>query len=374
MGMSHKARILAAARKQPLDKLPFGARIDVWYNYNYGHGTLPDKYQGKNMVEILRDQGAGAQMRHLRIWRIEYDGLELVTHKEDHPYTTTEWRTPIGTVSQKTVFRPEEGPWIAYEIDHPFKGEKDYPVIEYVLQHTRLVPDLSEYLEKEAMMGEQGIIVTGMDLYSPMQQVMRYWLGYEAFFYELFDRPARVELLYELEKELAKKKLEILAESPLEMPMICGNWSDEFHTPVFEKYFAPWLKEASDYLHARGKLTMVHIDGEMKRLMPFFEDTGIDVGEAWSPAPMTSVTTGELRRAWGDRVTVWGGIPAVLFEPSQYSDQEFDRYIVNLFKEIAPGNNFIVGMGDNLPFDGSIERVARVVELIDKHGSLPIEL
>ena len=360
MAMSHKTKILAAARKQPVDKLPFGARIDVWYNYNCGHGTMPDKYKGTNIVEILRDQDAGAQIRHLRIWRIEYDDLELVTHK-DPPYTTTEWRTPIGNVSQKTIFRPEEGPWIAYEIDHPFKGEKDYPVIEYILKHTRLVPDLSEYLEKEAMMGEQGIIVTGMDLY-------------EAFFYELFDRPARVERLYELEKELAKKKLEILAESPIEMPMICGNWSDEFHTPVFEKYFAPWLKEASDYLHAQGKLTMVHIDGEMKRLIPLFGNTGIDVGEAWSPAPMTSVTTGELRRAWCDQVTIWGGIPAVLFEPSQYSDEEFDRYIINLFKEIAPGYNFIVGMGDNLPFDGSIERVGRVAELIDKYGSLPIEL
>jgi len=66
--------------------------------------------------------------------------------------------------------------------------------------------------------------------------------------------------------------------------------------------------------------------------------------------------------------------PAVLFEPSQYNDQEFDDYIKNLFREIAPGNNFIVGMGDNLPFDADINRVGRVVELIDKYGRLPIEV
>ena len=83
--MSHRDRILAAARKQRVDKLPFGARIDVWYNYHFGHGTLPEKYKGWNMVEILRDQGAGAQVRHLRIWKVEYDELELVTH-EDPPY------------------------------------------------------------------------------------------------------------------------------------------------------------------------------------------------------------------------------------------------------------------------------------------------
>ena len=130
---------------------------------------------------------------------------------------------------------------------------------------------------------------------------------------------------------------------------------------------------ASDYLHAKGKVTQVHADGEMKRLLLLFLETGIDVAEAWSPAPMTSLTTAELRKAWGDRVTIWGGIPAVLFEP-QYSEEEFTAYVKSLFKEIAPGHNFIVGMGDNLPFDGQIERVGRVAELIDKYGRVPMEI
>ncbi len=51
----------------------------------------------------------------------------------------------------------------------------------------------------------------------------------------------------------------------------------------------------------------------------------------------------------------------------------FDDYIIDMFKAVSPGNAFIVGMGDNLPFDGKLERVARIAELIDKHGSLPIQ-
>jgi len=47
---------------------------------------------------------------------------------------------------------------------------------------------------------------------------------------------------------------------------------------------------------------------------------------------------------------------------------------MTLFKEVAPGNNFIIGMGDNLPFDGLIERVGRVADLIDEYGELPIEI
>jgi hypothetical protein len=111
----------------------------------------------------------------------------------------------------------------------------------------------------------------------------------------------------------------------------------------------------------------------MNRLIPFILETGVDVGECFSPAPMTSVTTAEVRKAWGDRVTVWGGVPSQLFLP-EYSDEEFDAYIISLFKEIAPGNNFIVGMGENLPFNGKIERVRRISELIDQYGTVPIHL
>ena len=102
-----------------------------------------------------------------------------------------------------------------------------------------------------------------------------------------------------------------------------------------------------------------------------FRDTRIDIGEAVTPAPQTLVTMKEFRKELGDEVTIWGGIPSILFEP-MYSDEDFDTYVKNLFREMAPGYRFIVGMGDNLPFDGDINRVGRVVELIDQFGTLPI--
>ena len=366
MSMTHRQRIVAAARRQPVDRLPFGARIDLWYNYHQGHGTLPSKYRGWSMVDILRDQGAGVQLRHGVTWKREYHDVEVETIK-DPPRTITIWHTPKGDVSMQTVFTPEEGPVNPYEVDYPFKGPEDYPVIEYILENTRLIPALEAYYEKERLLGEDGVVRTGFH-YSPMQRVMRYWIGFERFFYELRDHCANVEHLFELEKELGKQRIDILSRLPLEIPSVCGNWDDGFHTPVFHKYFTPWLKETSAYFHSIGKLTQVHADGEMRRLMPFFPQTGVDVLEAWSPAPMTSVTTAELSRVLGDKVTIWGGIPATLFGP-QYTDEEFDDYMKKLFREMVPGGHLIVGFGDNLPFDGKIDRIGRVVDLIEKLGA-----
>ena len=382
MTMTHKQRIIAAARKQPVDKLPFGARIDLWYNYHSHNNTLPEKYEGLNIIDILRDLGAGCEVvlggqevsagtgRRTKtgiMWDEEYsNNVEVVIQKED-PITTTLYKTPKGTVSTKLEYNRTEGYISGYVIEHLFKSAKDYPVIEYLIENESLIPDYEGYSKLAEQMGEDGVIMCGLRC-GPMQYIMRDMMGYEAFFYELADNPDKVDHLYEVVKEQWQRQLEISADSPATIVQICGNWSDEIHTPVFRKYFIPWLNEATNLLHGRGKLAQVHIDGEMKRLIPLALETGIDIGEAWSPAPMTSVTTKELREMWGDRITIWGGLPTVIFEPS-FNDDAFEAYVINLFKEIAPGSSFILGMGDNFPIDGNIERVRQVVKLIDKYGT-----
>ncbi len=373
MTMTQKQRILAAARGEKLDKVPFGARIDVWYNYHSAHDSLPDRYRGWSQTDIIRDQGAGAQYRLFSVVREEYRDMEVV-EKNDPPYITTEYVTPLGTVSKKEVFDTSEGPWIKYELEKLFKSEQDYPVIKYVMEHIVPVDNFEAYRKVRDEVGEDGMVMSAAGgLWSPVQRVMREILGYEQFFYELADRPAEVEALIEVMKDLERRKLKVAVGCDLEIFNICANWSDDIQTPVFKKYFIPWFQEVCDFLHARGRLTMAHADGEMRRLNPMFRETGIDIAEAVTPAPQTLVTMKEFRREMGDSVTIWGGIPSVLFEP-MYSDEQFDDYVRNLFREMAPGYRFIVGMGDNLPFDGDINRVRRVVELIDEYGNLPVEI
>jgi len=374
MAMTQKQRILAAARGEKLDQLPFGARIDLWYKYHSAHGTLPSKYQGWSQIDITRDLGAGIQYRlFTSLVREEYRDMEVI-EKRDPPYITTEYRTPLGTVAKKEILDTSEGYSVKYEMEKLFKGEKDYPVIKYVIEHTEPVVNF-EVLERAWVeVGDSGMVVASAAApWSAVQRVMREILGYEAFFYELADRPARVEELIEAIKELDRKKMRIAVQCNLDIFQVCSNWSDAIHTPVFRKYFVPWLREVCDFLHAHGRLTSVHADGEMRRLNPLFRETGIDIAEAITPAPQTEVTMREFREQLGDKVTIWGGIPSILFEP-MYSDDDFDAYIKNMFQEMAPGYRFIVGMGDNVPFDGDIDRVRRAAELIDKHGRLPIQV
>jgi len=75
MGMTQKEKILAVAKGEHLDRVPCGARIDLWYNYNSGHGTLPEKYKGWDQTAIINDQGAAAQLRYFSVIKEEYSGI-----------------------------------------------------------------------------------------------------------------------------------------------------------------------------------------------------------------------------------------------------------------------------------------------------------
>ncbi len=371
MTMTHKQRVFAAIKKEPIDRLPFGARIDLWYNYHAMNGTLPEKYRGWSMVDINKDLGAGTQFRLHKVWKEEYRDLE-VNIIDEPPYTTYNFNTPHGKIGYKIYLNKDEGTISAYIVEHLFKSADDYKAIEYLIRHEDILPDYEEYNRLDEMGGEDATIAVG-NATGPMQIIMKEIMGYEQFFYELFDNPAEVERIYEALKDQWKMKLKVLVDSPVEFPVLCGNWTDDIHTPLFEKYFLPWLQESSDFLHSHGKLSMIHVDGEIRRLVPYIKDARVDIAECWSPAPMTSLTTGQLREELGDTVAVWGGVASQLFE-SMYSDEEFDEYVVKLFKEIAPGYRFIVGMGENVSPNGKIERVRRVSELIKEYGPVPLSI
>src|SRR3989304_1136183 len=141
---------------------------------------------------------------------------------------------------------------------------------------------------------------------------------------------------------------------------------------LFEKYFAPYSRELSGLLHKKGKLLGTHLDGEPKPLLGLIPGSGLDVVEAFTPAPMFHCTVGDARKAFGGKVVILGGIPSVLLVPDAISDEQFETQMAELFKEIAPCDNSIPGMGNNTMPGASLERVKRVAEMVESYGSVPI--
>jgi 5-methyltetrahydrofolate--homocysteine methyltransferase len=106
--------------------------------------------------------------------------------------------------------------------------------------------------------------------------------------------------------------------------------------------------------------------------LDLIRDSEIDVAEAVCPFPMTKVTIDEYYRRWGDRITIYGGIPQSLLLAETASEEDFQDYLNNFFRAVAPGRRIIVGIADTTPPNAVFDRLIRLGERVAKEGRLPL--
>lgn len=120
--------------------------------------------------------------------------------------------------------------------------------------------------------------------------------------------------------------------------------------------------------HTWGKLLICHCEGEDQSFLYLIAKSGTDIAEAICPQPMTKVTISEVRKAFKGKVSIYGGVPAVALLEQSMSDEEFERFMKNLFREIVPGDRFILGVSDTTPPDAKFERLFCITEMVCRSG------
>jgi hypothetical protein len=193
------------------------------------------------------------------------------------------------------------------------------------------------------------------------------------FFLELHDHPEGFRQLVEDMTPYFDAVMRIVADSPAEAVYYGTNY-DEVITPppFFEEHLLPWLQKYAGWLHEGGKLLACHCDGENQRLLDLYVRSGMDIADAMNSAPMVRSTIPEIRRAFADKITFFGGLPSVIFLEGSFSDDAFDAYLERLFAEIVLGERVMLAISDTLPPSGSLERVRRVQQLVEERGRLPL--
>lgn len=399
--MTHKERMLKAGRGEWPDRLPWAPRLDLWYNSNSLYGTLPPKYQGYTLEQIYDDLGVAHHkivpeflkvrleedivdrgLGLYRLWgmayRVELQNVERVVKKEGD-MTLVEYHTPVGSVSCKILFTEEmrrAGASITWIDEHVIKKPEDYKVVGYIFRNLKVTPDYDNYREYQKFVGDRGFAAAFANLSaSPMHHVMKEFMGATQFYLELYDHPRELQQLCEDMEPYFDSVFRILADSPAEVVFSGANYDEMLtYPPFFEKYILPYLQRLSALLHEKGKLLLSHCDGENQGLLPLLAESGIDIAEAICPQPMTKCTITEIKKAFKDKVTIFGGVPSMVLLEDSMSDDDFEVFMRNLFREIAPGYRFILGVADTVPADAKFSRIIRIGELVEEWGQLPMRL
>lgn len=399
--MTHKERMLRAARGQWADELPWVPRIDLWHNSNSMRGTLPPPckqdatldevadYIGggyhKCVPEFLKvrtpddtiDRGLGLYRLWGMAYRAELIGVDREVKKEGDATLVT-YHTPVGSVSCKTVYTAEmkrAGASITWISEPVIKEPKDYRTVGYIFKNIKVHPDYDNYREFQNKVGDKGYVPAYNNIASgPVHHIMKEFFHATQFYLELYDHPREMRQLSEDMEPYYDEVGRILADSPAEVVLGGGNYDEMItYPPFFKEHILPYLQKLADLLHSKGKLLQTHCDGENKGLLDLLVETGMDIAEAVCPQPMTKLTIADVKKAFKDRITIFGGVPSVALLEESMPDEEFERFIKHLFKEIAPGNRFILGVSDTTPPDAKFERLLRITEMVHEWGQLPMK-
>jgi hypothetical protein len=359
--MTPRERILASARKQRADKLPF---FHWWRHMQAGWAERECRNRGMGMAwlrppYVTRLHGVEVAEAHAVV-----DGRSIVRRT----YTT-----PVGTVSEDEFREPGTGQWKAnrswlsstpWLTAHLIKGPEDYPVVKYIAEHTEYLADYFPLEQAIDWLGEDGIVVDSLP-HSPLQMFLIYWVGSEGgrCFLELADYPEMVEDLLQAVSRSRQSMYEIAAKSPASMSFCGDNIDGGLMGPrLFEKYCMPEYEKQADVLHRHGKLMMVHMDGRLDNLKHLIPRTPIDIIEALHPVPMGDLALDEALALWKDKV-IWMGFPASSFQAGPEATIE---HMLSLLKEAIPGDRFAVEMStENQVSNENLCALTSVLEKIE---------
>lgn len=399
--MTHKQRMLLAARGKMADRIPFAPRLDLWYNANALAGTLPSKHRGRTSDEIARAEGwalhkvvpeynkpqtpeedlhraLGLYSLKESVYRYDFSPkVEIKVKREGHA-THVEYHTPVGVVSTTTAFTEEmkkSGTSLSWIEEHAIKGPKDYRPLGYLFENLKLLPKFEDFIRWQNGIGEDGLPVTLVaGSASPMHHIQRDLLDATTFYYHYKDYSKEMQALAGSIENFYNQALRIIAESPAEAVLWGGNFDDMLtYPPYFRKEILPWIKKASQVLSEKGKIVMCHCDGENLGLMDMIRNSGIHVAESVCPYPMTKVKIEEYYQRWSDQLAIFGGVPSDVLLEELTTDEEFEAYLDHLFKGVAPGTRLILGIADATPANAVFERLVRIEERLEKEGRLPLE-
>ncbi len=373
MSMTNRERLLAVLEGRTPDRIPWIPRLKLWYEAHRRAGTLPAEYGDWSLREVEQDVFGGTAARDGVIFRSEMRGVE-VRERAEGMETLTEYVTPVGTVTTRRRGTEElrrQGIQDT-QVEFMLKRPEDYGVAAYLLEHTRYMPVFEEFDRYDREVGDDGYpMVHCGDC--PFHRWMQGLAGYEQAFYHLNDFPEVVErFLATLTDHLKASVWPLMIDSPARL-LVHGHHLSSHMTPppLFERYILPYYQELSPQLRGRGKVLALHADSDTRKLHGLIEQAGFGMAECFATAPMVPTTLAEARAAWGDRVIIWGGVPSSLLEPP-YTDEQLEQAMDELFRTIAPGKAFILGIADNAMPGSDIGRIRRITEIVRERGAYPV--
>lgn len=322
---------------------------------------LPAPYTGMTATQLYRELGCSDRLYDFGgCFYSKEDAAVHVTHNNlnDTDYEVI-IETPVG--KQHAVYRRVKDTSWHEPIKWPISDEQEMKVAAWREERRTWYWNQKRY--DELLSEKKGLGAPhAMICRTTIQNLFVSEMGVEEGTYALMDYPDTCQAYFEALNHNQEKQIEVINASPIQLV----NFGDNVHASTtspefFEKWILPTYQRRCELLHKAGKFVQAHWDGNVKPLLPFAKDTGLDGIEAITPLPQGDVTLEETKAALGDMFLL-DGLPAVYFQETYSIDtlKDFTKKCLDLF-----AGQLVLGISDEMAADGDIERIRVVSEVVD---------
>ena len=367
--MNGRERLLRVLDGKPTDRVPWTTIADDGSRHH-----MPDGYRNVNILDFYRKIGC--------------DILQFGTHgmpsgtEPDYPFEfKTDVIEQIESLPNETlsITRKLNGRTLQVisQKGHPIKYPVESP--EELRIYLEMV-EASQVSEKDIInddsfsrcsetIGDSGIFAPTM-LPSPVQQLIEYECGIEAFYYLLADH---TELMERVIATMFKRKYtecKLLAEkTPFPMIIPVENTSSAMISPsLYRKYSLPHMQAYADVIHRNDKKFIIHMCGHLKDLLPEFKKIGLDGIHALTPPHTGDCSFESALDVLGEDLIIIGILPPELLHHPLATADDIREGVKSVLTARIKESNFILWPGiDGISTD--IWRLEAVRDGVEKYGA-----
>lgn len=351
--MDGRERFLAAIEHRAPDRVPihdhpWASTIDRWHKEGLPAETTPDDYFGFEMARIRPDLSPRFPTQEI---------------EEDEEYVLE--RTPYGALRRQHRDRSTT-PEI---VEYPIHAYEDWQRIK-----PRLAPD-PERLNWPALRAQYerarraGRFVT-FHAHFGYAALLEY-VRTDELLMLLATEPEWVKEMYQVQLELVLWLAEEMAKGGIDYDGAFLNCdlgyrnATLFSPQMYRELQFPFDRQLFRWFRDRSKPVILHSDGCVKALVPYFVEGGVSVLQPLEVKAGMDVI--ELKWEYGRDLAFMGGIDARAMadpDPRAIEDEIRRKFAVAMV-----GGGYIFHSDHSVPNDVSFGRYRRIMELVHKYGA-----
>lgn len=375
--MSSKERLLAAIRKEKVDRIPASPDFHFLFPMKVGGYTVwdirgpdPTFPLWKARIDIFKKFNLDAWFGAGISYNTQIETEKKILHQDAQSVKVEYiYHTKKGDLKRVVVYPKYDGEW---ETEHLFGEENIDDLLHKVDALLNYDPwesySFEEFRQVRDEVGDEGLVYT----YGG-HPAINWWLenrGITEGIIDIHDHYEELKPLWDKYERLELEKVKIACNSGTELIYGCGSFTSlHIISPQwFKKFVFPFLKKVTEVCHKKRVLYCAQVNGKCDEILELLDEANVDCTEPLERPPLGNVDIGDAKRRIGKKVCLKGNVDPVN-TLLRGTPEDVDREIKEIIETAGnDGTGLIVSTSDQTARDTPIENMEAFREAVEKYS------